>query len=118
MTNDNSPVDPRRGGKMIPGVAAIKLIVQSIVDVYRTTTDRLNANRGSSQYQAMNFSIAYSYIRRECEEASALSTAALDCSNSGMVSAAERLTDLRCCCMDIGNGPFNRLPSSLLTDAQ
>ena len=55
------------------------------------------------------------FIRRECEEASVLSTAALDCSNSGMVSVAERLTGLRCCCMDIGSGPFNRLPSFLLT---
>ena len=66
----------------------------------------------------MNLSMAYSYIRRECAEASVLSTAALDCSNSGMVRAAERLMDLRCCFEDMGSGPFNRLPSFLLTGAK
>jgi hypothetical protein len=56
---------------------------------YRTTTARLNVNRGSLQYQAMNVSMANSSLRREWTEASVLSTAAFDCSSSGIVSLSE-----------------------------
>jgi hypothetical protein len=66
--------------------------------------------------QAMKVAMAYSYIRRECPEASVLSTAALDCCNSGMLGAAERLTELRCCFLDIGSGSFNSPLSILLTE--
>ena len=45
-----------------------------------------------------------------------MSTAVLDCCNSGMVRAAERLTELRCCFVDIGSGSFSRFLSFLLTE--
>ena len=38
---------------------------------------RLKARRGSEQYQAMNWSIAYSYTRREAGEPRLLSTVLL-----------------------------------------
>ena len=38
---------------------------------------RLKARRGSEQYQAMNWSMAYSYTRREASEPRLLSTAVL-----------------------------------------
>ncbi len=41
------------------------------------TTMRLKAKRGSEQYQAMNWSMAYSYTRREAGEPRLLSTANL-----------------------------------------
>jgi hypothetical protein len=66
----------------------------------------------------MNRSMAYSYILREWKEASVLSTAALDCSSSGTVMAAGRLTDLRCCFLNTGSGSLYRFPSFPLTNAE
>src|SRR4029453_9605585 len=50
---------------------------------YRSTTVRVNAGRGSEQYQATNSRIAWSYVRWPLAEVKLLSTAAFDCSRSG-----------------------------------
>jgi hypothetical protein len=44
---------------------------------------RLNARRGSEQYQVTNSWIAWSYVRWPLDEVKLLSTAAFDCSRSG-----------------------------------
>jgi hypothetical protein len=44
---------------------------------------RLNARRGSEQYQVTNSRIAWSYVRWPLTEVKLLSTAAFDCSRSG-----------------------------------
>jgi hypothetical protein len=56
-------------------------------------------------------------MRRECADASVLSTADLDCSSSGTVRTAERLTDMGCCFSNIRSGSFNRLLSIPLVQA-
>ena len=55
-----------------------------------TTTERLNSNLGSPQYQAINLSMAWAYLLLEWIDRSVLSTAVLDCWNSGMVTVSAR----------------------------
>ena len=76
---------------------------------YRTTAQRLNPSRGSEQYQSMNLSMAYLYVRRECADGKVASTLILDCSSSGIVRFAVGLGDLACCFeVGIGSGSFDR----------
>jgi hypothetical protein len=69
---------------------------------------RLNARRGSEQYQATNSRIAWSYVRCPLADVRLFSTAVLACSRSG--SARARLGDffLRDFGFGIGDGLLYR----------
>src|SRR5436189_5887812 len=74
---------------VLPPAASRRLIVEgaycfcSRLIRYRSTTVRLNANRGSEQYHSTNSVIAWSYVRWPLFEVSVLRTADLACSRSG-----------------------------------
>src|ERR1035437_654722 len=58
----------------------------------------LSARVRTPKYHSMNRSMAYLWPRRDWAEASVLSTAARDCSNSGIVRSARRaLANIKCC---------------------
>jgi hypothetical protein len=62
---------------------------------YRRTTVRLNARRGSEQYQPINSSIAWPYDSCELAAASEFNTAFFDCSRSGSRSTVLGLDRFR-----------------------
>ena len=58
----------------------------------------LSARVRISKYHSMNRSMAYWWPRRDLAEASVLSTAARDCSNSGIMRSSRRaLANIKCC---------------------
>src|ERR1039458_6314103 len=58
----------------------------------------LSARVRIQKYHSMNRSMACWWLRRDWAEASVLSTAARDCSNSGIVRLARRaLANIKCC---------------------
>src|SRR5712692_3756268 len=75
---------------------------------YRSTTMRLNASRGSEQYQVTNSRMAWSYVRWPLADVRLFSTAVLVCSRSG--SASTRLGGffLRDFEFGIGDGLLHR----------